>query len=173
MTNNNSKYYTSFTISGIHFTVISSPKGINEIIFNSRSAQVKIKDAVYLQPDDSKLHGIFNQLCEYFKGERKVFNLPVEIEGTDFQKRVWRELEKIPYGKTISYKELALRLGDEKVIRAAAGANGANPLSIIIPCHRVIGSDGSLIGYGGGLEIKAKLLELEGNREPDLFNSPE
>ena len=102
-------------------------------------------------------------------GKRKQFDLPLEIEGTEFQKRVWNELLKIPYGKTISYKELAVRLGDEKVIRAAASANGANPLPIVIPCHRVIGSDGSLIGYGGGLEIKEKLLILEGSRQQDLF----
>jgi len=116
------------------------------------------------------MHGIFEQFTEYFKGQRKKFDLPLEIVGTEFQKRVWKELEKIPYGETITYKELSIRLGDEKVIRAAASANGANPLSIIIPCHRVIGSDGSLIGYGGGLDVKEKLLQLEGSRNPDLFN---
>ncbi|MCH7724331.1 MAG: MGMT family protein, partial [Bacteroidetes bacterium] len=77
---------------------------------------------------------------------------------------------KIPFGTTISYKELAVRLGDEKVIRAAASANGANPFPIVIPCHRVIGSDGSLVGYGGGLKIKEKLLTIEGNRSPGLFD---
>jgi methylated-DNA-[protein]-cysteine S-methyltransferase len=111
-----------------------------------------------------------SQLTDYFKGKRKVFNLPLEIAGTEFQKKVWDELLRIPYGETISYKELAIRLGDEKIIRAAAHANGVNPLPIVIPCHRVIGSNGSLVGYGGGLHIKAKLLELEGSREPGLFN---
>ena len=116
------------------------------------------------------MFNVYTQLKEYFGGERKQFDLFLEIEGTEFQKRVWNELLKIPYGRTISYKELAVRLGDEKVIRAAASANGANPLPIVIPCHRVIGSDGSLIGYGGGLEIKEKLLILEGSRQKDLFN---
>jgi len=108
-------------------------------------------------------------LKEYFNSDRKEFDLPLEIEGTEFYKKVWNELLKIPYGKIISYKELAIRLGDEKVIRAAAKANGANPLPIVIPCHRVIGSDGSLVGYGGGLKIKEQLLTLEGILEPNLF----
>ncbi len=170
MTNNNSKFYSSITISDISFIIISTSNGIREIIFNNRSKKSKIEDAKYVDPNSAEMFGIFEQLSEYFKGERREFDLPSDIEGTDFQKRVWKELEKIPYGKTITYKDLAIRLGDEKVIRAAASANGANPLSIIIPCHRVVGSDGSLIGYGGGLEIKEKLLALEGSREPDLFN---
>ncbi len=102
-----------------------------------------------------------DQLEKYFSGSRKEFNLPYKLNGTDFQKRVWKELEKIPYGETISYLELARRLGDEKVIRAAASANGKNRLAIIIPCHRVIGANGSLTGYAGGIENKKMLLELE------------
>ena len=112
----------------------------------------------------------FKQLREYFEHKRKVFDLPLEITGTDFQKSVWKELLKIPYGETISYKELAIRLGNLKTIRAAARANGANPLPIVIPCHRVIGSDGKLVGYGGGLMVKAKLLELEGSKNLELFS---
>ena len=165
-----SKYYTTFSISGISFTIISSEKGIREIIFHSRFDDSKIRNADKVRPDDPMMHGIYEQLTEYFGGKRKNFDLPLEIVGTDFQKRVWKELEKIPYGETITYKELSIRLGDEKAIRAAASANGANPLSIIIPCHRVIGSDGSLIGYGGGLDVKEKLLQLEGSREPNLFS---
>lgn len=102
------------------------------------------------------------QLEAYFSGNLRDFNIPMQINGTDFQLRVWKELQKIPYGQAISYLELARRLGDEKCIRAAARANGANPLSILIPCHRVIGSDGSLVGYGGGLDMKEFLLRLEG-----------
>ena len=94
----------------------------------------------------------------------------MEIIGTDFQKRVWKELLIISYGETISYKELARRLGNLKTIRAAARANGANPLPIIIPCHRVIGSDGKLVGYGGGLDVKEKLLQLEGSKNLELFS---
>lgn len=95
--------------------------------------------------------------------------MPLEILGTDFQKEVCKELKKNPYGETISYNQLALRLGNKKLIRAVAAANGANPLPIIIPCHRVIGSDGNLIGYSGGLEVKRKLLELEGSWSLNIF----
>ena len=102
------------------------------------------------------------QLEAYFSGNLRDFNIPMLAEGTEFQRRVWRELQKIPYGQAISYLELARRLGDEKCIRAAARANGANPLAILIPCHRVIGSDGCLVGYAGGLDMKEFLLRLEG-----------
>jgi methylated-DNA-[protein]-cysteine S-methyltransferase len=102
-----------------------------------------------------------DQLEEYFFGKRQIFTIPYALVGTDFQNRVWRELEKIPYGETISYLELAKRLGDEKCIRAAASANGKNKLGIIVPCHRVIGANGSLTGYAGGIENKKILLELE------------
>lgn len=101
------------------------------------------------------------QLNEYFEGKRTDFSLTLNPQGTEFQKRVWKELQNIPYGKTISYLELSKRLGDVKAIRAAASANGKNPLWIIIPCHRVIGSDGSLTGYAGGLHRKKWLLEHE------------
>ena len=101
------------------------------------------------------------QLQEYFEGKRREFSLKLAPEGTDFQKRVWKQLQEIPFGKTTSYQQMANQLGDPKVIRAAASANGKNPISIIIPCHRVIGSDGSLIGYAGGLHRKKWLLEHE------------
>lgn len=102
-----------------------------------------------------------NQIVEYFEGKRKDFTLKLAPEGTEFQKRVWKELLKIPFGKTVSYQYIAKQLGDPKAIRAAASANGKNPISIIIPCHRVIGKDGSLTGYAGGLHIKKWLLEHE------------
>ena len=95
--------------------------------------------------------------------------MPLDIIGTDFQKRVWTELENIKYGEAITYQELAIRLGDVKSIRAAGRANSANPLPIVIPCHRVIGANGKLVGYGGGLEVKRKLLEHEGSLNPDLL----
>jgi len=101
------------------------------------------------------------QLDEYFNKKREIFDLPLDLQGTEFQKRVWNELLRIPFGKTVSYKELTLRLGDIKAIRAVAAANGANPVSIIVPCHRVIGSDGSLTGYAGGLWRKQWLLDHE------------
>ena len=168
---NQAKYYSCLTIDNIHFTVITSTNGIREIIFNIEKDNSKLLNRIQLKPEDPHMFNVYLQLKEYFSGDRNNFDLPLEIEGTEFQKRVWNELLKIPYGRTISYKELAIRLGDEKVIRAAASANGANPLPIVIPCHRVIGSDGSLIGYGGGLEIKEKLLILEGIRQKNLFIS--
>ncbi len=101
------------------------------------------------------------QIDEYFKGERTQFSLKLNAHGTEFQKRVWNKLLTIPYGKTTSYLELSKELGDVKAIRAVASANGKNPLWIIVPCHRVIGSDGSLTGYAGGLSRKQWLLEHE------------
>lgn len=108
-----------------------------------------------------ELEDVVYQLQEYFRGERKIFDLVLQPEGTDFQKKVWRALEEIPYGSTVSYLELSRDLGNEKAIRAVAAANGRNPLWIIVPCHRVIGSDGSLTGYAGGLWRKKWLLEHE------------
>ncbi|MBP6871796.1 MAG: methylated-DNA--[protein]-cysteine S-methyltransferase [Bacteroidales bacterium] len=108
---------------------------------------------------------IIRQLDEYFSRKRKVFDLELDLQGTDFQKQVWMELLKIPYGRTITYKELSIRLGNPGVIRAAGAANGANPVSIIVPCHRVIGSDGSLTGYAGGLWRKKWLLDFESDEK--------
>ncbi len=102
------------------------------------------------------------QLGEYFAGKRREFTIPVVFTGSPFQCSVWTELMKIPYGSTISYAELARRINNPKAVRAVASANATNPISIFVPCHRVIGSDHKLTGYGGGLEAKQKLLELEG-----------
>ncbi|MFV8783287.1 methylated-DNA--[protein]-cysteine S-methyltransferase [Microbulbifer sp. SA54] len=102
------------------------------------------------------------QLRDYFEGRRRTFDLPLDAAGTPFQQGVWRALCAIPYGETRSYRELAEAIGNPKAVRAVARANGANPLSIVVPCHRVIGADGTLTGYAGGLEMKARLLALEG-----------
>lgn len=110
------------------------------------------------------------QLKEYFNKARTEFELQLHPEGTDFQKKVWQQLRNIPFGKTTSYQKMANDLGDPKVIRAAASANGKNPVAIIIPCHRVIGSDGSLTGYAGGLHRKKWLLEHESPvKQGELF----
>lgn len=101
------------------------------------------------------------QLQDYFEGNRNAFDIKLNPSGTDFQKRVWQELSNIPFGKTVSYLDIAKRLGDPKCIRAAASANGKNPLWVVVPCHRVIGSDGSLTGYAGGLWRKKWLLDHE------------
>jgi len=113
-----------------------------------------------------------NQLEQYFRGEREEFNIPVMLVGTDFQRLVWEALMKIPYGQTSTYMELTREVGDEKAIRAVASANGANAISIIVPCHRILGSNGKLIGYAGGIIAKSKLLDLENpkrNPQLDLF----
>lgn len=106
------------------------------------------------------------QLAEYFAGERREFDLPLAPEGTPFERAVWGELAKIPFGETRSYGEIAEALGRPGAARAVGRANGANPIPIVVPCHRVIGSDGSLTGFGGGLDVKSRLLELEGGGLP-------
>lgn len=164
------KYYSEETISEINIAVLASSKGVKKIFFNPTKELAELSTATKLRSDDPYLYGIFNQLKEYFAGTRKDFDVPLYIEGTDFQKRVWNELRKIPYGKTISYKTLSEKLGDVKAIRAVGKANGQNPIAIIIPCHRVIGANGSLVGYAGGLAIKEKLLHLEGALNPELFD---
>lgn len=117
-----------------------------------------------------ELKEVVSQLQEYFEGNRKTFTFQTNPKGTDFQKKVWKELLQIPYGKTTSYLELSKKLGDVKAIRAVASANGKNPLWIVVPCHRVIGSDGSLTGYAGGLWRKKWLLEHErGEKQQTLF----
>ena len=111
--------------------------------------------------DDPVLDSAASQLAAYFAGELTSFNLPLSLEGTGFQRTVWAGLQEIPYGETISYGELARRIGQPSASRAVGLANGRNPVSIVVPCHRVVGSDGSLTGYGGGLDRKQFLLALE------------
>lgn len=112
------------------------------------------------------------QLEEYFAGARRDFDLPLAPRGTGFQRDVWQALRRIPYGETISYAQLATRIGKPSAMRAVGAANGRNPLPIVVPCHRVIGADGSLTGFGGGLPTKQFLLQLEGAlRERDLFGT--
>ncbi len=107
---------------------------------------------------------LLNQLHEYFNGKRKTFDFPLAPKGTPFQLAVWNALLEIPYGDTVTYAELARRIGKPSAVRAVGAANGANPIPVIIPCHRVIGSNGTLTGYGGGIERKQWLLALEGRR---------
>lgn len=109
------------------------------------------------------------ELDEYFAGERREFDIPLLFVGTEFQKQVWNALLTLPFGTTVSYGEMARRIGRPKAVRAVANANGANAISIFVPCHRVIGSDRSLTGYGGGVEAKACLLALERSRQVDYF----
>ncbi|ENW82044.1 hypothetical protein F909_01737 [Acinetobacter sp. ANC 3929] len=112
------------------------------------------------------LHQVKQQLEQYFAGQRQQFDLPLDFQGTAFQQQVWQALLTIPYGETRSYKEIAVQLGNEKAVRAVGAANGKNPISIIAPCHRVIGSSGALVGFAGGLDKKQILLSLEQSQIP-------
>ncbi len=112
-------------------------------------------------PSPDRFRDVLAQLTAYFTGELKAFDLEINARGTRFQERVWKELVRIPYGQTISYGELAKRIGNPNAARAVGMANGKNPIAVIIPCHRVIGKNGSLTGFGGGLDTKAKLLDHE------------
>ena len=122
----------------------------------------RILDAEFEEGQSDVIAYAGKQLDEYFAGKRQTFDVPLFFIGTDFQKTVWNKLLEIPFGTTVSYGEMARRIGRPTAVRAVANANGANPMSIFAPCHRVIGSDRSLTGYGGGIEAKRKLLELEG-----------
>ena len=152
---------------------IKTPLGTAEIIGdeNGVSAITVLNTEKELSteiPDNLKL--AVSELNEYFDSKRTDFTFTLQPQGTEFQQKVWQELRHIPFGKTISYMDLAKKLGDIKVIRAAASANGKNPLWIVIPCHRVIGSDGSLTGYAGGLWRKKWLLEHENpSNQESLF----
>jgi methylated-DNA-[protein]-cysteine S-methyltransferase len=142
---------------------IESPLGTLILKSDGRSITgVSFSDKVLQESNPCELlENCKDQLENYFSGKRKAFDVPLNPEGTDFQKRVWNELLRIPYGETITYMELAVRLGDAKAIRAVGTANGRNPIAIIIPCHRVIGAGNKLTGYAGGIWRKKWLLELE------------
>lgn len=144
--------------------VVADEKGITEIsISDLGEVSVSIP---------KQLEEVVTQLQDYFEGKRNIFNLKLNPKGTDFQKKVWKELLNIPFGKTISYLELSKKFGDVKAIRAVAAANGKNPLWIVVPCHRVIGTDGSLTGYAGGIWRKKWLLEHENpTKQQSLFLS--
>lgn len=147
--------------------IITSPLGLTKIIGDSDGiSQVTVLNTDISQDKETDiipelLEDCVIQLREYFEGSRTMFDLKLNPQGTEFQQSVWTLLSAIPYGKTISYLDLSKRLGNIKAIRAVANANGKNPLWIIVPCHRVIGSDGSLTGYAGGLHRKQWLLEHE------------
>lgn len=114
-----------------------------------------------VESNNSTIMKCYEELMEYFDGNRKTFSVPVRPEGTEFQKRVWKELIRIPYGETRSYKDIAIAIGNEKACRAVGGANNKNPILILIPCHRVIGKKGDLTGFGAGINMKEFLLNLE------------
>lgn len=155
--------------SRILYTSLDSPVGALVLTSNGEAITGLFMEKYQGEPfsigdwtrDDGLFHEAADQLRAYFAGELTEFDLPIATGGAPFQQRVWAELRKIPYGSTISYGELARRIGNPKASRAVGSANGDNPISIIIPCHRVIGSNGKLTGYGGGIERKKFLLEFE------------
>lgn len=140
--------------------LISDGKFLTEIVFDNSWSQERIKTLVSKKCNVLELAS--QQLKEYFLGARKTFDIPLNLKGTEFQKKVWKALLTIPYGKAISYSDQAQKIKNPKAVRCVGTTNGKNPIPIIIPCHRVIGKDGSLTGFGGGLPAKKYLLELEG-----------
>lgn len=142
--------------------LMASDKGLCAVLFHGgRNNKLAFDGGLERSDEHPLLCKAEKQLQEYFAGKRKDFDVPLDVRGTIFQQKAWRELRKIPYGKTISYGEQAKRVGDANKARAVGMANGRNPLAIIVPCHRVIGSTGSLTGFGGGLDTKKFLLYLE------------
>jgi methylated-DNA-[protein]-cysteine S-methyltransferase len=135
--------------------------GTNEVERGVEDLISKRLDAEFVERNDEVLEKTRKQINEYLSGNRKEFDIPLLMIGTDFQRRVWKALIRIPYGATSTYRKIAEDIGIPRAVRAVGGAAGANPISIIVPCHRVIGSDGGLVGYGGGLALKAWLLKLE------------
>jgi methylated-DNA-[protein]-cysteine S-methyltransferase len=142
-------------------TTIPSPVGPLALTVADNGAVTHVNFGSGEVSDDPRFEPLVAQLTEYFAGERTDFDLPLRQHGSDFERSVWTELLRIPYGETASYGDIAARIGRPGMARAVGRANGRNPIAIICPCHRVIGSDGSLTGYGGGLENKRTLLDLE------------
>ena len=152
--------------------IVGDENGISELsVLSEGDSRAKLEQAKQITTEiPAQLQECVSQLREYFEGERKYFDFKLNPHGTDFQQKVWQELLKIPFGKTMSYLDLSKKLGDVKAIRAVASANGRNPLWIVVPCHRVIGTDGSLTGYAGGLWRKKWLLEHESpSQQQSLF----
>ena len=158
----------------LFFIYIDSPVGVLKLVANDISLiavlwenetpnRVRLAELI-----ENKQHPILletqKQLSEYFEGQRKIFDLPLNFEGTEFQQKVWQALLTIPFGETRSYKDIAEQIGNVKAVRAVGAANGKNPISIIAPCHRVVGANGKLVGFAGGLENKDVLLKLEFNK---------
>ena len=146
-------------VDGLTLRMVSSDSGLRAIDFQPWRGSTGGRPGTHPVAEEAA-----RQLRAYFDGQLRRFDLPLDMHGTDFQLRVWRELELIPYGETRSYSQIAAAIGAPRAVRAVGAANGANPIPIVVPCHRVIGASGKLVGYGGGLALKTRLLELEGAR---------
>lgn len=155
MSDTTKKYYYHYATALGDITIVCNQNAVTAIAFDRQ----EINDAKNI--NTNLLDKTFHEIEEYLSGTRMQFDIPIELKGTDFQKKVWNALLSIPYGETRSYLQVAEIIDNPKACRAVGMANHKNPIPIIIPCHRVIGKNGSLVGYGGGLEIKEKLLEIE------------
>lgn len=155
-------YGSTLSWEGWTFRVLSSAVGLRWIELSPTTFD-ELDDRLHARilPDDQPNATGLDQLHEYLRGERREFDLDLDLRGTPFQRRVWSELLKIPYGETVAYGDIAARVGNVNALRAVGQAVGANPIPIVIPCHRVVGKDGRLVGFGGGLPLKERLLYLE------------
>ncbi len=151
-------------IKNIRFGYYKWQFGILKIGYNEENYVVLIKNTIYIDEKNEPnyiTNLVYNQIIEYLAGQRKIFNFNYKLEGTDFQKKVWQKLCEIPYGQTKTYSQIAEEIKNPKAIRAVGMANNKNPLCIVVPCHRVIGKNGKLIGYAGGIDMKKSLLDIE------------
>ena len=159
-----SLFYDKFSSPLGKLTLVASSRGLRAVLWeNEPPHRVRLEGEWKKAADFSLLAETKKQLTEFFEGRRTQFTLSLDPVGSAFQKRAWAELGEIPYGTTVSYREQARRLGDPRLARAVGAANGKNPISIVVPCHRVVGSDGKLTGFAGGLRAKQFLLSLERN----------
>jgi methylated-DNA-[protein]-cysteine S-methyltransferase len=155
-------YKTTITSPVGELTLIATDIGLRAVLWpEDEPDRVKLPSPIADASDNAILERAVAQLKQYFAGERTEFDLPLDLHGTEFQQLAWRSLASIPYGQTATYGEQARRIGRPKAVRAIGAANGRNPVSIILPCHRVVGADGSLTGFAGGLDAKRQLLDFE------------
>jgi O-6-methylguanine DNA methyltransferase len=147
------------------FVAVNQRGALVRLLFVSERSREQLEAGLPepVKRDPGRCRHVAAQLDEYFAGKRTEFDLDLDLHGTPFQRSVWDELTRIPFGETISYRQLAGRIGRPTAVRAVGAANGANPVCLVVPCHRVIGADGSLTGFGGGIDVKRSLLKLEGS----------
>ena len=155
-------YYATMPSPVGELTLVETDLGLRAILWPDDGDRVKLPDAMHEAPERPVLVAARTQLTEYFAGDRTGFDLPLDLRGTEFQRAAWKALAEIPYGSTASYAEQAERIGRPTAVPAIGAAHGRNPLSIVLPCHGVVGSNGSLTGFAGGLASKRLLLQLEG-----------
>ena len=158
----------------IYHDYYKSPIGLIEVCGNSEAiTRLKFVEKPKKETESHpNLRAAIEQVAEYFRGERRIFDVDISFEGTDFQMQVWKKLLTVAYGHTSTYRDLAVAIENPKAVRAVGAANGRNPISLIVPCHRIIGASGHLTGYGSGLEIKTGLLKLEGHQIKDHYCMP-